>query len=139
MKRTGRILATIQPQLKSRVIEFPQTSESNLHEQTIQTRLRDLTAFVADLTDSGFGALLAEETSTREAFDELRVKEAALRWIIRVARHSTGAVREKLWSDVEAAVSSLEKTAELLLRSGLVGPHFTSANQEHRLSPPERF
>jgi hypothetical protein len=98
-------------------------SERDRHEQEIEKRLRDLTALVVDLTDSGYGALLAEEASTREAFEELRVKEAALRWIMRVARHSEGSVREKLWSDVEGAVAGLERTAELLLNSGpILGP-----------------
>jgi hypothetical protein len=139
MKKAMKKLAMIPPSAKSRVIEFPQMSETNEHEQEIETRLRDLTALVADLTDSGYGVLLSEEPATREAFDELRVKEAALRWIIRVAKHSTGAVREKLWSDVEQAVCGLEKTAELLLHSGLVWPHPTPANHPIGLVGPGRF
>jgi len=138
MKKATRKLATIPPFAKSRVIAFPQKSESNQHEQEIETRLQDLAALVADLTDSGYGALLSEVTSTREAFDELRVKEAALRWIMRVAKHSTGEVREKLWCDVEEAVSGLEKTAELLLQSGLVWPHAGQAIHHIRLAGPGR-
>jgi hypothetical protein len=118
---------------KSRVIEFPQRSEETAYEQEIDTRLQDLTALVADLTDSGYGVLLAEEPSTGEAFEELRVKEAALRWIIRVAKHTTGSVREKLWADVEDAVAGLEKTAEFLLHSGLAWAHAAHANSHIRV------
>ena len=124
---------------KSRVIEFPQTSEIDQHEQEIDLRLRDLTALVADLTDSGYGVLLSEQASTREAFAELRVKEAALRWIVRVAKHSSGEVREKLWSDLEEAISGLEKTAELLLDAGLIRPHLSPVNHQIRFADPGRF
>jgi hypothetical protein len=139
MKKAIKNPSLIAASAKSQVIEFPSISESNQHERDIETRLRDLTALVGDLTDSGYGVLLSEEPATREAFAELRVKEAALRWIIRVAKHSTGAVREKLWSDVEEAVSSLEKTAELLLHSGLVWPHPTPANHPIGLVGLGRF
>ncbi len=122
--------------LKSRVIEFPKMTERDQHQEEIETRLRDLTALVADLTDSGYGLLLSQAHSTREAFEELRVKEAALRWIIRVARHSDGAVREKLWSELEDAVAGLEKTAELLLDSGLVWSHPGPANFHFRHAGP---
>jgi len=124
---------------KSRVIEFPQTSEIDQHEQEIDLRLRDLTALVADLTDSGYGVLLSEQASTREALAELRVKEAALRWIVRVAKHSSGEVREKLWSDLEEAISGLEKTAELLLDAGLIRPHLSPVNHQIRFADPGRF
>jgi hypothetical protein len=136
MKKAMKKSATILKSSKSRVIEFPGMTECNQHEQEIETRLRDLTALVADLTDSGYGVLLAEETSTREAFDELRVKEAALRWIIRVARHSDGAVREKLWSEAEDAVWSLEKTAELLLDCKLVWSYSRPTNCHIRRAGP---
>jgi len=128
MKKAMKTSATILRSSKSRVIEFPKRTESDQHEQEIETRLRELTALVADLTDSGYGFLLSQVNTTREAFEELRVKEAALRWIIRVARHSDGAVREKLWSEVEDAVAGLERTAELLLDSRLVCSHSGLAN-----------
>jgi hypothetical protein len=131
--------ATIQPSEKPRVIEFPQIGSNNRHEQVIETRLRNLTALVADLTDSGYGMLLLQETSTREAFNELRVKEAALRWIIRVAKHSTGAVREKLWSEIEEAVYGLERTAQLLLQSGLARRQSAPVSHRIRLAGPRRF
>lgn len=136
MKKAAKKSPVLVEPPKSRVIEFPQRSEEASYEQEIETRLQDLTALVADLTDSGYGVLLAEEPSTGEAFEELRVKEAALRWIIRVARHTTGSVREKLWEDVEDAVSGLEKTAEFLLHSGLVWAHAAHANSHIRVDGP---
>lgn len=139
MMKAERKLARRTHISNSRVIEFPQISETDQEEHEIERRLRDLTALVTDLTDSGYGLLLAEDKSTQEAFDELRVKEAALRWITRVARHSTGAVREKLWIDVEEAVSGLEKTAELLLSCGFLWPRLISANHYTSLAGPGRF
>jgi len=136
MKMTMRKPATTKDSAKSRVIEFPKMSERDPYEQEIETRLRDLTALVADLTDSGYGVLLSQDRLTKEAFEELRIKEAALRWIVRVARHSDGSVREKLWSDVEDAVAGLEKTAELLLDSRFVWPHLGPANYHIRQTGP---
>ena len=136
MKKAIWKSTTIPKSAKSRVIEFPKMIERDQHEQEIETRLRELTALVADLTDSEYGVLFSQAHSTREAFEELRVKEAALRWIIRVARHSDGAVREKLWSEVEDAVAGLEKTAELLLDSGLVWSHSGPANHHIRHAGP---
>jgi hypothetical protein len=138
-KAVSNIPGTLSSTARSRVIDFPETSESGRSEQAIENRLRELTALVADLADSGYGYLLSEEPATQEAFDELRVKEAALRWIVRVARHSSGDVREKLWSDIEDAVTSLEKSAELLLHCDLIWPHTFSSNQEGQQAGRGRF
>jgi hypothetical protein len=109
-----------------RAIEFPPSTETIQSEEAIEARLRDLASLVADLTDSGFGVLLAEDPATREAFDELRVKEAALRWIVRVAKHSSGQIREKLWADIESAIAGLEKTASLLMHASFEGPNIVA-------------
>jgi hypothetical protein len=97
------------------VIEFPHDDGRAEAEQKIEERLLDLSQLVSDLEESGYGVLLGEDTLHRAAFDELRVKESALRWILRVAKHSSGGVREKLWTDIEDAVSDLEKTAHLVM------------------------
>jgi hypothetical protein len=128
MKKLVGKLGSIPRAAPSTVIEFTRFTEASQRERHIEVRLRDLTALVADLSDSGFSVLLVEEAATREAFDEIRVKEAALRWIVRVAKHSTGPVREKLWSDVEEAILGLETTAGLLLDSGLAWPYLTAVN-----------
>jgi hypothetical protein len=98
------------------VIEFPHAGQSAQWEEEVEARLGQLTSLVKDLCAAGYAVLLVEGTEAREAFDELRVKEAALRWIVRVAKRSSGSVREKLWADVEGAVSELEQTADSLMQ-----------------------
>ena len=139
MKKAGKKSAMNTPSANSRVIEFPGINDTDQQEHEIEMRLRDLTALVGDLSESGYGVLLAEDKSTQEAFNELRVKVAALRWIIRVAKHVTGAVREKLWTDVEEALSGLEKTADLLLSSGFVWLHSIPAGHHSDVAGPVRF
>lgn len=112
------------PQLQ--VIEFPRNNGRAEAEQMIEERLQELTRLVSDLNESGYGVLLAEDTLHRAAFDELRVKESALRWILRVAKHSSGTVREKLWTDIEDAVSDLEKTAYLVMHPPAAWPTLTA-------------
>jgi len=123
MRQASNHPAPLPPPGNARVIEFTPKNRSRQHEDEIEARLRKLTSLVADLNDSGFGILLGEEAETRDAFDELRIKEAALRWIVRVARHSSGDIREKLWADIEDAVAGLEKTAALLMHATFTGTH----------------
>ena len=130
MKKAMRKSDTILKSANSPVIEFPKMTERDQYEQEIEARLQELTALVADLTDSGYGL------SVRGLILRPRLKEAALRWITRVARHSDGAVREKLWSDLEEAVCGLEKTAELLLDSRLLWSHSGPANHHIRHAGP---
>ena len=139
MKNAAKNPTMLRAPANSRVIEFPHSTEMAPSEQSIESRLRDLTAFVADLTDSGYGALLAEDSATRDAFDELRVKEIVLRWIVRVAKHSNGAVREKLWADIEDAVTGLEKTADLLLHYEFALAHSAPPVHQEILAGPGRF
>lgn len=96
------------------------TQQRRVREALIEARLHALTEFIEDFNDGAFSAVLSERAFTREAVEELCVKESALRWILRVAKHSEGAVREKLWSDIEEAVTGLEKLAESLAKSGKV-------------------
>lgn len=139
MMKTKTNPAIIPLPARSRVIEFPQSTQSSESEQAIEDRLKNLGAFVADLSDSGYGLLLSEEIATRDIFDELRVKEAAMRWIVRVAKHSSGAVRERLWSDIEDAVAGLEKTADLLLHAEFGWLRAAPASQQSWRAGPERF
>ena len=114
------------------MIEFPASTETIQSEQAIEARLWKLASLVADLNDSGFGILLEEDMDTRDAFEELRVKEAALRWIVRVAKHSSGEVRKRLWSDIEEAVAGLEKTAGLLTHASFCGTHSGPAGRIYK-------
>jgi hypothetical protein len=108
------------------IIEFPHDNGRAEAEQKIEERLLELTRLVSDMNESGYGVLLGEDTLHRAAFDELCVKESALRWILRVARHSSGTVREKLWTDIEDAVSDLEKTAHLVMHPPAAWPRLSA-------------
>jgi len=64
------------------------------------------------------GRLLTENISVRAPLEELIVKEAALRWIVDVATHSYGPVSEKLWADIDGALTDLERIGESVMRLG---------------------
>jgi hypothetical protein len=101
--------------------------ETKVREAIIEARLRALTEFVESFGHAAYSALLSERASVREAVEELCVKESALRWIVRVAKHSEGSIRERLWTDIEKAVADLEKLAESIGNSGKVIPFPDSA------------
>jgi hypothetical protein len=107
--RTQRSIAS------RRVIEFPhQANERALYEDHIKARLQELTDFVDGFTNSTLNLVRLEKPSVREAMEELAVKEVALRWIVRVATLSTGTIRDRLWVDIDKALSDLEVIAESL-------------------------
>jgi hypothetical protein len=81
-------------------------------EHDIEVRLRELGRVINDLMDAPYPGLLRERGRIREALEELTVKETTLRWIIRVARSTEGSVQRRLWSDIDKALSDLEKIAE---------------------------
>jgi hypothetical protein len=66
--------------------------------------------------------LLAEKPFAREALQELIVKEAALRWIVRVATLSSGEVRTRLWADIDKALDDLELIIDLVGRAEIEWP-----------------
>jgi hypothetical protein len=81
-------------------------------EHDVEVRLRELGQVINDLMDAPYPGLLRERVRIREALEELTVKETTLRWIIRVARSTEGAVQRRLWSDIDRALTDLEKIAE---------------------------
>ncbi len=81
-------------------------------EHDIEVRLRELGRVINDLMDAPYPGLLRERGRIREALEELTVKETKLRWIIRVARSTERAVQRRLWSDIDRALTDLEKIAE---------------------------
>ena len=103
---------TQRPITRRRVLEFPHVEERTPFEDSIKARLQELTDLIEGFENSALNCLLTEKTSVREAVEELIVKEAALRWIVRVATHCSGPVREKLWADIDRALIDLEKTVE---------------------------
>jgi hypothetical protein len=96
--------------------------EAALYEDLIKARLQTITGFVEGLTTSTVNLLLAEKPSAREALQELVVKEAALRWIVRVATLSSGDVRSRLWADIDKALDNLELMIDLVGRADVEWP-----------------
>ena len=96
--------------------------EGALFEGLIKARLQTITRFVQGLTTSTVDLLLAERPFTREASQELVVKEAALRWIVRVATLSSGDVRTRLWADIDNALDDLELIIDLVGRADIEWP-----------------
>ena len=104
-------------------VEFSDSvHEAALCEDLIKARLQTITSFVEGLTTSTVNLLLAEKPSAREALQELVVKEAALRWIVRVATLSSGEVRARLWADIDEALDDLELIIGLIGRADVEWP-----------------
>ncbi len=100
------------------------------NENQIKARLQALTSFVEGLNTSTVNLLLAEKRFAREALQELVVKEAGLRWIVRVATLSTGEKRARLWADVAQALGDLELIIDLVGRADVEWP----VNEVHQFS-----
>lgn len=96
----------------AKILEFPQVEERSLTEDLIKARMWRLTRLVEEFANSTINVLEMENSMLRELLEELVVKEAALRWIVRTASHSDGQVRERLWADIDSALTELENTAE---------------------------
>lgn len=107
----------------SEITDGGRIQEQIAYEEKIEDRLRVLADAVERFITSLPAALLAEHSSTREIIEELVVKQSALQWILRVAKHSQGAVRQRLWSDIDESLAGLEKTLELLPRLQLIERH----------------
>ncbi|HTV59909.1 MAG TPA: hypothetical protein VMJ93_13650 [Verrucomicrobiae bacterium] len=105
------------PMARTEVIEFPRSDEFAEWEKEIESRLRKLTNLIEGYSDTTFNVLITEKTGVRRAMEELMVKESALEWVARVAKHSTGKVREGLCTDIDRALVDLEGTAESLIRA----------------------
>jgi hypothetical protein len=109
--------------LIERDVQFSDSAhEAALHEVLIQARLQTITSFVERLNISTVNLLLAEKPFAREALQELVVKEAALRWIVRVATLSSGDVRARLWADIDKALDDLDLIIDLVGRADVEWP-----------------
>ncbi len=120
------------PATRGGAIALPHVEERAELENNVEVRLQELTSAIAGLGNSAFNFLLIEKSSVREAIEELTVKVSALNWIVRVAKRSTGRVREGLWADIDHALTGLEKTAELVTRAGERWPHSDSGGRRER-------
>jgi hypothetical protein len=106
---------SVQVERSPKVLPFPEARPATTQRQAereIEFRLRILGTLIRNLTNAPYPGLLRERGNIREALEELIVKEATLRWIVRISKSSQGAVREKLWSDIEKAVTNLEEIAD---------------------------
>lgn len=102
------------PHIDKDIISNELEQNANIEfEHGVKDRLQQVTNLVAGFATSPSNLVLVEKRPVREALEELMVKEAALQWIVRVASHSEGPVREKLWDDIDKAVLSLEKIANV--------------------------
>jgi hypothetical protein len=108
----------------AKILHMPGT-EQIWAEHEIEVRLRDLGNVINDLMDAPYPGLLRERGRIREALETLTVKEATLRWIIRVARSTEGEVQRRLWSDIDKALRDLERIAASIAEPepAISGPH----------------
>jgi hypothetical protein len=93
-----------------------------IYEDQIKARLQTITSFVEGLNTSTVDLLLAEKPFARELLQELIVKEAALRWIVRVATLSNENVRARLWADIDKALDNLDLIVDLVGRANIEWP-----------------
>ncbi|HXP70502.1 MAG TPA: hypothetical protein VOA88_14555 [Candidatus Dormibacteraeota bacterium] len=96
--------------------------EPAVYEDQIKARLQTITSFVEGLNTSTVDLLLAEKPFSRELLQELVVKEAALRWIVRVAILSNENVRARLWADIDKALDNLDLIVDLVGRANIEWP-----------------
>jgi hypothetical protein len=96
--------------------------EPAVYEDQIKARLQTITSFVEGLNTSTVDLLLAEKPFSRELLQELVVKEAALRWIVRVAILSNENVRARLWADIDKALDNLDLIIDLVGRANIEWP-----------------
>jgi hypothetical protein len=96
--------------------------DATVYENRIKARLQAITSFVEGLNTSTVNLLLVEKPFAREALQELVVKEAGLRWFVRVAIMSNEKVRARLWADIEKALDDLEFIIDLVGRANVEWP-----------------
>jgi hypothetical protein len=109
--------------LPETIIRFSDSAhERAIYEDQTKTRLQTITTFVEGLDTSTVDLLLAEKPFARELLKELVVKEAALRWIVRVATLSNENVRARLWADIDKALDDLDLIVDLVRRANIEWP-----------------
>jgi hypothetical protein len=108
-----RFLTT--PVGSSRAKQAERIGERQQFENRIESRSKDVARQVTSLAESLFPGVWKDGDPIDEELEALLVKEARLRWLVRVARYSEGANREGLWLEAEKVLVELEKAAEALL------------------------
>jgi len=101
-----------------RVPRPPQVRSHQLAaEGKIEARLHDLGSEIQELVEAPYPGLLQDRGYVRQALEELNSKHTTLLWTARVAKCTEGFVRERLWWDIDKALTSLEKIAGSLVES----------------------
>jgi hypothetical protein len=95
----------------------PAASYQLAAEGKIESRLRDLGNEIQELVEAPYPGLLQDRDYVREALEELTSKHTTLLWTARVAKCTEGFVRERLWWDIDKALTGLEKIAGSLVES----------------------
>jgi hypothetical protein len=109
--------------LPETIIRFSDSvHEPAVYEDQVKARLQTITSFVEGLNTSTVDLLLAEKPFSRELLQELVVKEAALRWIVRVAILSNENARARLWADIDKALDNLDLILDLVGRANIEWP-----------------
>ena len=129
-----------QPTTITRVIEFPRMEGTDCFETgSVEDRIKELMEFAESFGRAPFGFFRGEACFVRQFIEELLVKVNALDWIARVAKRSTGSIRESLWADIERALIGLEEAAELLIRAEEEWTHPDISGPRERLLCMDRF
>jgi len=89
--------------------------EQQKFENRVESSSQSLSKLVTGLAESTLLSLRSHGTSIDEELEALLVKEARLRWLVRVARYSEGVNREVLWLEADKLLVELAKTAEAML------------------------
>src|ERR1700747_417032 len=96
--------------------------EPAVYEDQITARVQTITTFVESLNTSTVDLLLAEKPFARELLQELVVKEAALRWMVRVVGLLNANVRARLWGDIDKALDDLDLIVDVVGRANIEWP-----------------
>jgi len=96
------------PNRLAEVSEITWEDEQQQFEDSVEWRLKNLGDRMARWIDTSCFLLTNQADSIQPAFQQLAVQEAGLRWIVKIARRSEGAIRARLWLDIERALSDLE-------------------------------
>jgi hypothetical protein len=89
--------------------------EQQKFENYVESSSHNVSKLVTGLAESIFPSLRSHGASIDEELEALLVKEARLRWLVRVARYSEGVNRKVLWLEADKLLVELEKTADAML------------------------
>ncbi len=106
-----------QPELENtkwnlRMSEIKWMGDPRRFENHVESRLNDLGILITGSLGAFDSGWPGDKRSDCQTVEELAVRDLALRWMMRVANQSEGAVRKALWLEIEKELVELEKIAE---------------------------